>query len=459
MPPYLILFSTGALPSWFFSVPWERSIEMTLNASVALALLLWTITFFYRARLQNRLPQDFQRFSNTSFPIDEARRVLRAADFINEFGAQNNGAQIVHVGNFVMHASSLYAGEVKTTVSTSGRPDLVVTSMPFPLDINLSGLSQKDDVLPKKRKRKEDRWLFPHIINLIFQGPPADRAWTPIVIRGARILRVIIEDDFRDMVVFEDCWIASLEIKKRAAENAIQLRLSECYIGGLTLNEHACSTLSIKGGAITGIYCSSLVEKSPIRDALTIDSSAMLSPDSLAPESTVAQYRNLAGHIRNKSDLFSQQNINSVIYRLERAREKGFMRFVNTGYQVFSRYNTRPGRPLLWILFTIVFSVFVVYNLDAAALPKQCSFLVTGNPTWLDELCTQTSSGKLARSITLVFNNFINPLSALSDTSLMRAKYLALQFVLIFSGLLNLIWATLAIFSVKTRFSIKGASQ
>lgn len=356
-----------------------------------------------------------------------------------------------------------FSEKVQQYVERSLRPKVqIAISSGFPIDINLHGLNHKDNSLYRDSPHKGNRLLYPHLDEITVErdGEDVSDRFGSVIIRGARILRVVINESFRGVLRFEDCWISSLHIKERNPSVAwTRISLERCYVGGLNLGSNSCIEFSMRNGGIKELVCPPSDKPSPVSHVFSVDNSVILhqSPTHV-DEANIVNYRNLLIHTKNRASPLTQQVISAAIFRLEMKGDSGFLKLANFCYGIFSAYNTRPGRPLVWMLSSLALCFYLSYKFDLAAVVADCTKFIN-NGGWVSEICDAGETGKAHRSFSLVLNALMNPFSAFSSKSVVEAKSLYFSVFLVFAGLMNLVWAALTIFSVKTRFSSKTSGS
>jgi len=411
--------------------------------------------YLYRADLR-QLPREFEIFTNTSYPAIGQQTTLRFSNFADDFSREHGGQPIVIADGHAYSAALNFAAAVKQCVESSQRPALEISSPQPSLDINLLQLPQKGDFVFTKGPFKGLSCLFPHI-DLVTLDEPKPSNYSIVIIRGARISRIVVNESFHGFLYFEDCWIGSFQIKARESTPSTRLSLSRCYIGNLDMGSNGCSAFSMRQGGVKHIICPPPCLPPPVINAFEIDDAVVLhqAPRHVGEEQ-VGSYRDLLIHIRNHSSPFTQQLVAATIFHLERKGEPSFLRSVSFCYRIFSAYNTRPGRPLVWMLFSIAICSYVAFAFDLAVVTKVCN---GKDVSWIAGLCDQGPLGQASRSFTLILNSFMNPFGVFSDNALVKSRTLSFNIVLILTALMNLVWVALTAFSVKTRFTGKASTS
>ena len=402
-------------------------------------------------------PVEFDIFARTSYPQVEEPTTLTLSQFSEEFARKHENESLVIKDGRAYSASFDFIAAVKEYVESSKRPALVISPSNMPVDINLGQMKQSGDSVITDGPHKGFSIRYPHL-SLITIKALESRIYTTIIIRGARITRVVVEGAFLGSLYFEDCWIASLEIEAHAsALPVLRVSLSRCYICDLNIKPNGCTTFSMTKGGIRGLNCPTTSQPSPVTNLFEIDEAVALhqEPKHVAPEQ-IGGYRDLLFHIRSRSSPLTQQLVNAAVLRLERKGDPGFLRSANFCYWVFSAYNTRPERPLVWMLFSVIICSYVAFALDLTTITRGCG---GQEISWVTTLCDQSVQGKAIRSLVLAVNSLMNPFGVFSDTALIKSRTVSFNFVLIMIGLLNLVWVTLTIFSIKTRFSVKASGS
>jgi hypothetical protein len=418
-----------------------------------LVLLGILIYFFGFKRIRSVIPISFEAFCNTSFPLDPNNKI-DSNEVDNEFKRKNDGRSLKILGDRFIDSSKTFTLLVKQSISERRTPSLIIGKVATILNLDLSETPTETTVLETYSEVSNVRLLHPHLGHITFTAAQDLSYSIPIFFTGARILSVEIDTEFRGSIYFRNCWIGSLLIKRRSDDKRVELDLTDTFIGSLNLEESCCSTFSMNGGGIRQLQCPSAAAKTPVLSSFQINTNVCLIGSALnLNDKEIANYRNLALHIKSNSHPLTQQIVNSVVYRLERQSESGLLKFVNYCYSIFSAYNTQPGLPIKWIILTFASLIYLTYVTDMAILSKGC--LNQPTTTWIDEMCRGDDAGRLNRSVAFAFNTYISPLSALSDTALLKTRSLYFHIFAIFLGLMNLLWATLAIFSIKTRFTGK----
>lgn len=438
----------------------QCAVEYLLTWLIPLALVGILAYSVYSSYRRHAFPKEFELFCQTSYPAVQNQETLSFSSIQADFLNANGGRPMVIEGNRAYSPGITFAGLVRQAAQESKRPILEIGNVQVPIDIKLNGAGHKDEFDHAEGPYKGLRTLFPHLDRVTFENVNPLNPWLPIIIRGARILQVHISESFRGWLYFEDCWISSLQIKDCEPLQSIRISLSRCYIGHLNMGTNGCIEFSMSKGGIRELMCPPTHMPSPVLSILRIDETVILHGNPKhADEEQIGSYRNLLAHIRNRASPHTQQVISAAVFRLERRFDTGFLKLMNVAYGIFSAYNTKPGRPLIWIGSSLLLCFYLAFAFDLAVLTKECKGTVIENVSWITALCGTDIFSKVYRSFSLVLNSFMNPFSAFSDTGLLKAKTFSFNALLVIAGLLNLVWVTLAAFSVKTRFTGKASGS
>lgn len=447
----VLAFLLHAATSFLKTVDW-------FNAALALLALSANTLLMLTLRSNKNFPEGFQRYCSTSFSRPDNTPNLSTDYFIEllskDFGT--SGPKYYIDKSKITHAGIVFSAAATAAAQMGKSPDLEIGTVSLPVDLDVDNIKTESfDSIENNGKKVSIK--FPHFLSIKIASSKKSNHSAPIIIRGARILSLEIDSDYSGDIYLERCWIASVTFNNASATPKIEVNFVDCWIGNLNLSENCCSTLHLRGGGLTAITCASTTSKPPITQSIVISQDVVLHKDSFMTEAEISNYRNLCTHIKNFSSQHTQQLANAATFSLERKYEKGFLKFSSYFYQIFSNYNTKPGLPLLWMLSSFLTLAYLTYFLDQIPPPKGCHIDQNFLQGWMKCLCDPSSSGKLQRSLGFTFNNYISPLSTLAENTLLKSSSLYYQLVGITFGLLNLVWATLAIFSIKTRFSGKSS--
>lgn len=431
-----------------------------MSIVIAPALFLFAALYIYRRFFAPSLPCDFQRFINTSFPAVENQPVLSFSEVAAEFAARHDGKYWIIDGGVSYSATANFSAHVLDLIEKQRRPMLTIDRVcgVMPINISLKQIEKDTSFDSISALFREPRMLFPQIDSIIFRGDSG--SYTPILfINGARILRVVVDGSFNGWVDFGDCWIGSLTIEERQDKAYYnRITLNRTYVGCLHLFPNSCAQLTVHGGGLNGLVCPSISESSPVSRVIEIDGSTVLhSKPERYTEEAITNYRNLQFHAGNRANPLTQQIISAAIFRLEQKGDTRFLKVVNTCYRLFSGYNTMPGLPLVWVGLSFAYCWYLAFVFDLAVVTKSCSPFVAHQVSWASELCGSNLATRGLRSFTLIFNSVINPFATFSEAAPLKSKTVWFAVLLSIIGTFNLLWITLMIFSVKTRFTRKAA--
>lgn len=431
-------------------IDWNDT-TVALTALICVAVIVLVGRSIYRTHYASRVPKDFELYINTSFGRPANQKIIKASEIAEDFANRFGGKYYFSEGNAFYSAGLNFSNLVRQSVEKQERPIIVVDryNVNLPLTLNLENFDQADETVTTG-EYKGCRRLLPHLESITFEGESSAFIHS---IAHARIYHVIVEPSFKGIINFYDCWIGGVVIKERRPDSLLSLSLANTWVGGLNLEQNSCTTLSLNGGGVAGLSVPAAHLQTPITRMLSIDSKVILQGNSKrVTEDAVASYRNLLFHVKSRANPFVQQILSAVVFRLEMRYDSPFLKGANICYGLFSAYNTRPGLPLIWSVGSFLCVWYFASAFDLAVLTKPCS------GGWVAEMCNSELSGRVARAFTLTFNSIINPFSTFSDASLLKSKSLLFNLLLTVFGILNLLWITLSIFAVKTRFTSKGAS-
>lgn len=436
---------------------WLTSSSTLITISIVVEPVLLMALYICRVSFSPSLPGDFEVYINTSFPTAKDQPILKLSEAEAEFLTQHTGQYSAAQMSFMVATYKAFSARVLNLIERKCRPVLIIDSVPNAVGVNISltrsGQDKRFNFTTDAQKNPGP--LFPDIDSITFMSGEGSNAQHHFI-KGVRILQVVVDASFKGHVDFYDCWIASLKIEGRSATNWLEISLSRCYVGNLQLFSSSCSQFQVFGGGIRELVCPGISETSPVDRVIQIDGSATLhSKPERYGENQIANYRNLSFHAVNRANSLTKQVIGAAIFRLERKGDSGFLKFVNTCYRLFSRYNTRSGLPLVWMIFSFAYCWYLAFVFDLGVVTNSCATSLAQQSSWVSELCGSDVAARGVRSFALIFNSVVNPFATLSSAAPLKPKTVAFATFLSIVGVLNLLWITLMIFSVKIRFTNK----
>lgn len=236
--------------------------------------------------------------------------------------------------------------------------------------------------------------------------------------------------------------------EKPAEKCSIDLR--DCWIGSLTLHSRSIKNLTVTGGGIAHIECSSSDTENPFLGTVSFRKVFFPSCQSQTRIFQGSQpYRNLCAHLKKLDNSLMANLIRSHLLRAERAEEHDrFAKLVNWIYGAFANYGISPGRPVLWLCCTYILAVVGCYNFDPGMLAQADSFYVGAYSVLLDE-----NGGRYTRSFLLPFHSIINPFGVFFDTRKLFVPTTGLgSMLLTIQGLFSDILLVMTALSIRRRY-------
>jgi len=397
------------------------------------------------------LPSDFELLCRTSFPRPKEQTILDYGEFKKQFLEKDVGAG---VDKFFLERQ--FSNLILRSIEDSEFPCLKLSDVDGLISFDVNWMAQKGDFKLMQKPNKGKNFHSPHLDDLVFENTKCHENYAFIRIKGAIILKVLMQPSYRGKIIFEDCWIFSLNLKEREASENIRLTLINCHVSSLVLESNSCSSLEVRGGSISQIISPASHLPSPIRYLFEAnDESAFFLDEIPKNQEGVVNYRSLLHHIRSTSSPFTQQLLNAAILKMDRKNDPRFLRLANYFYNIFSGYNTKPGLPLIWSLIFFGVCIYISLLLDLSVSPKSCSMQEV---SWVNRICGDDFISKVGRSFVLIVNAFLNPFGIFSESSFLKSNSFLFSVFLLISGLLNILWIALAVFSIKTRFTAKSNS-
>ncbi len=182
-------------------------------------------------------------------------------------------------------------------------------------------------------------------------------------IAGGFFHQIEIRDHQRS-VSLSGCAIANLQLL--VGDGPFSLRLTDCWVGNLTLHGESLSHLEVVRGAILNIKCPLPGRENPFAGDVIIARSVHLPTQNTAnsvfqgPQS----YRSMRSHLEENQNWPMASLMRSKELSAERQLDTGLTKLVSWFYWIAANYGTSPGRPILWLVAAYIICALAIWQFD-----------------------------------------------------------------------------------------------
>ena len=253
---------------------------------------------------------------------------------------------------------------------------------------------------------------------------------------------------FQPSVSLSGCAIANLQLLSNRPP--LSLRLTDCWVGNLTLLGESLSHLEVVRGAILNIKCPLPGRENPFAGDVKIAHSVHLPTHNT--ENSVFQgpqsYRSMRSHLEENQNWPMASLMRSKELSAERQLDTGLTKLVSWFYWIAANYGTSPGRPILWLVAAYIICALAIWQFDgggALGLPE------TAYTGWRAILLDE-NLGPVARSLLLPLQSLLSPFGGLGVRRLIVAATSCGSVILVIQGILSVLLLFLSGISIRRRF-------
>ncbi|HZV20133.1 MAG TPA: hypothetical protein VE986_01155 [Hyphomicrobiales bacterium] len=246
-------------------------------------------------------------------------------------------------------------------------------------------------------------------------------------------------------ISLKDCAIRELHL--RTAHRNV--RLINCRVRKLILDEGATTTLEIAGGSIESILAPPPSDKAPFTGSVEIRDVRF----STAFENAQA-YRNLRHHLSALHNHEAASVFHAAEMQAEVQRQSLIDKTISFFYHVISNYGASSARPFIIFAFLLGVNFAFLFSTDGVALLEE----TREADGWHYDLYGAGLNARALRAAVFALSQVLNPLGIFGTRLLLSGKTPAVAFVSGILGLLSAIALALFVLAIRRRFRLDRSS-